>query len=190
MALLVALVAPRAALAVDGAVWAELARVGKLEASFEQTQTRAVLKQPLVSRGLVRYDRGAASLLWQVLAPGASTFSLVGTVAKMEYPDLGMKDTFDLAQVPEASRLASSLLVWMKADAAAVARDFETTYGPDTATLRPKDATLRGLLSELQIRFASAPTRVRSVDLVEPDADRVHIEFKGVRLDGVATTDP
>lgn len=189
-ALFAALVAPRAAHAVDGSVWADLAKVGKLEANFEQTQTRAVLKQPLVSRGVVRYDRGTASLLWQVVSPGASTFSLVGTIAKMEYPDLGMKDTFDLAQVPEASRLASSLLVWMQADAAAVSRDFDTTYGTDSATLRPKDPTLRGLLSELQIRFASAPTRVRSVDLVEPDADRVHIAFRGVRLDGVATTDP
>lgn len=187
---LVGLLAPRASYAIDATVWAELARVQRLEASFEQTQVRAVLKQPLVSRGNVRFERATSALTWQVTQPGASTFSLIGSIAKMEYPDLGMKESFDLAQVPDASRLASSLLVWMQADGAAVARDFDTTYGADTATLKPKDPTLRGLLAEIQIRFAPAPMRVRGVDLVEPDGDRVHIEFQGVRLDGVAVSDP
>lgn len=180
--------------AVDDSVWAELARVQKLEASFDQTQTRTVLKQPLKSRGAVRFDRGTpttgSALEWQVIEPGRSTFSLVGSVARMEYPDLGVNQSFDLSQVPEASRLASSLLVWMQADAAAVAREFDATYGPDTAVLVPKDPTLRALLASITIRFAPAPWRVRTVQLLEPDGDRADIQFRGVKLDGVAIVDP
>lgn len=186
---------PRPSYAIDATVWAELARVQRLEASFDQTQTRTVLKQPLKSRGEVRFERAApaaagSALTWQVTEPGRSTFSLVGSVARMEYPDLGMKESFDLAQVPDASRLASSLLVWMQADAAAVAREFDTTYGADTAVLEPKDATLRALLASIEIHFVPGPWRVHAVDLVEPDGDRVNIVFRGVKLDGVAIADP
>lgn len=185
---------PGTSYAIDATVWAELARVQRLEASFDQTQTRTVLKQPLKSRGAVRFERaaptGGSALTWQVTEPGRSTFSLVGNVARMEYPDLGMKESFDLSQVPDASRLASSLLVWMQADAAAVAREFDTTYGADTAVLKPKDATLRGLLSSIEIHFVPGPWRVHAVDLVEPDGDRVDIVFRGVKLDGVAIADP
>lgn len=190
MLVLAGLLAPRAGWAVDASVWTELGRVQTLEARFDQTQTRAVLKQPLQSRGAVRFERPTSALTWQVETPGRSTFSLVGSVARMEYPDLGMNETFDLSQVPDASRLATSLLVWMQADPEAVARDFDTTYGPDTASLRPKDATLKALLSEIRIRFAPGPWRVRTVDLVEPDADLVRIVFHTVRLDGVAVADP
>lgn len=175
--------------AIDATVWAELARVQVLEASFDQTQTRAVLKQPLTSTGRVRFERVGPELKWEVTAPGRSTFSLIGSVARMEYPDLGMNESFDLAQVPDASRLASSLLVWMQADAAAVARDFDTSYGADSAVLTPKDPTLRGLLSTIEVRFVPGPWRVRAVDLVEPDGDRVNILFRGVKLDGVAMGD-
>jgi hypothetical protein len=186
---------PGTSFAIDATVWAELARVQRLEASFDQTQTRTVLKQPLKSRGDVRFERAPAgvtgsALTWQVNEPGRSTFSLVGSVARMEYPDLGMKESFDLAQVPDASRLASSLLVWMQADAVAVAREFDTTYGATTAVLVPKDPTLRGLLASIDITFVPGPWRVRAVDLVEPDGDRVNIVFHAVKLDGVAVADP
>lgn len=188
--MLLSVLLPRAAWAVDGAVWAELAKVQKLKASFEQVQTRAVLKVPLTSTGNVSYERGRNALVWQVDAPARSTFSLIGSVARMEYPDLGMNETIDLSQVPDASRLASSMLVWMQADAGAVARDFTVTYGADFAAMVPRDTTLKGLLSEIRIRFASAPSRVREVDLTEPDGDKVHIGFRSVSLDGVSVPDP
>ena len=186
---LLCVLAPRA-WAVDGGIWAELARVQKLQASFEQVQNRAVLKVPLTSHGTVSFERARSALVWTVADPARSTFSLIGNVAKMEYPDLGMKETIDLAQVPDASRLASSMLVWMQADATAVARDFAVTYGADFASLVPKDTTLKALLAEIRIRFANGPARVREVDLVEPDGDKVHIVFRGVTLDGVPVPDP
>jgi hypothetical protein len=184
------LLAPQAAWAVDASIWAELAKVKKLEAKFDQVQERKVLKVPLKSTGSVRFERATTALSWLVESPARSSFSLVGQVAKMDYPDLGMSETIDLAQVPDASRLATSLLVWMQADATAVARDFDVAYSADAASLHPKDKTLQGLLSEIHIRFAPGPWRVREVDLLEPDGDKVHIVFHGVTLDGTAVADP
>jgi hypothetical protein len=162
----------------------------KLEARFSQVQHRAILKQPLTSTGDVRFERAGPKLAWTVTSPSKSSFTLDGQVAKMAYPDLGMSETIDLAQVPDASRLATSLLVWMQADAAAVERDFVATYAADAAALKPKDKQLAALISEIRIRFAPSPWRVRDVALVEPDGDRVDIAFSGVVLDGKAVSDP
>ena len=190
LSVFVLLVLPLRAVAFDTNVWTELGKVNVLAARFTQVQHRAILKQPLTSEGAVTYTRAGTKLSWTVETPSRSSFSLEGQVARMEYPDLGMSETVDLAQVPDASRLATSLLVWMQADPAAVARDFDTTYDAEGAVLKPKDPQLRSLLSEIRLRFASAPVRVREVHLVEPDGDRVEIRFHHVVLDGSAVPDP
>jgi hypothetical protein len=82
------------------------------------------------------------------------------------------------------------MLFWMQADAAAVERDFTATYSADGAALKPKDRQLAALLSEIRIRFAPGPWRVRDVALVEPDGDRVEIAFRSVVLDGTPIPDP
>lgn len=181
-----ALLATGPAAATDRDVWTELARVNELQARFTQTQYRAILKQPLVSEGTVRFERGASRLAWDVTSPARSTFTMDGAKAKMDYPDLKMSETIDLSQVPDASRLATSMLVWMRADPAAVERDFDAVYGDGFATLRPRDEKLRALIAELRIHFEEreGPVRVRGVDLVEPDGDRVEISFRQVVLDG------
>ncbi len=182
--LLAATALPLPAWAIDASIWGALSKNSTLEANFEQVQERRILKVPLRSEGSVRFERATPALIWHVTAPSRSTFSLLGKIAKMEYPDLGMSETIDLAQVPDASRLATSLLVWMQADGEAVARDFTTSYLADTAVLRPKDPLLQALLSEIRVGVRPAPWRVHTVDLVEPDGDQVHITFSGVVLDG------
>jgi hypothetical protein len=92
--------------------------------------------------------------------------------------------------VPDANRLATSLMVWLKADPGAVERDFVVTYGSSDATLVPRDEKLKGLLASIRITVASGPWRVDHVDLVEPDGDHTEIRFRAVVADGVALPDP
>lgn len=187
--MLLALLLSLPAFAIDRTVWTELGKVGHLQASFTQVQTRKVLKQPLTSTGTLEFTRPAA-LLWKVNPPYESTFSLEGNVAKMEYPALKMSQTIDLGQVPDANRLATSLMVWLKADPAAVERDFSVTYSATEATLVPKDDKLKGLIGSITITVAAGPWRVDNVSLVEPDGDRTELRFRSVVADGVALADP
>lgn len=180
---LVVLSAP--ASATDGAIWAELGKVGTLQAQFDQTQHRKILKVPLKSAGAVRFTR-PNSLLWTVTAPSPSLFALDNGVARMEYPDLGIKESIDLSQVPEANQIATSMMVWLKADAAAVERDFTVAYRTNAATLTPRDKKLAGILAEIRLGFVASPWRVGSVVLMEPDGDEIDITFHDVVLDGVA----
>ncbi len=196
ISLLVACVASPSAVAatpvVDAAVvWAELGRVQHLEARFVQTQHRAILKVPLESSGHVSFSR-PSTLSWVVERPAASTFRLAGTVATMDMPDVGVHEVFDLAAAPDASRLATSLLVWMQADPAVVARDFESTWRPSPpgVELRPRDPRLAALVSTLTLDLAPSPWRVQAVHYAEPDGDRVDIRFTEVVLDGTVTPDP
>lgn len=180
-----------AAPVVDDRVWAALAQVQRLEARFVQVQHRAILKVPLESAGTVSFTR-PDTLSWVVERPARSTFLLQGSRATMDLPDVGAHEVFDLAAVPDANRLATSLMVWMRADAAAVARDFTTTWrqSPPGVDLHPRDPLLAGLVQTIRLDLAPDPWRVDAVQLLEPDGDRVDIHFSRVVLDGVAVPDP
>ncbi len=175
--------------ATDASIWADLGEVTTLQASFEQTQRRKILKVPLKSAGAVRFTR-PNSLLWTVTSPAPSTFALDKGVARMAYPDLGINESIDLSQVPEANQIATSMLVWLQADAAAVERDFTVVYGTNAARLTPRDKTLGGILAEIRLSFVSSPWRVGAVVLMEPDGDEISIAFSDVVLDGVLIPNP
>ena len=168
------------ALATDATIWTELAKQEELSAKFTQVQHRAVLKVPLTSTGTVRFSR-PQSLEWIVESPSRSSFTLKDAVATMSYPELNMTETIDLASVPDASRLATSMLVWMQADAGAVTRDFTVTYQADGASLAPKDPQLQKLLTRIDLTVAPSPWRVTAVVLTEPSGDHVDITFTDVR---------
>lgn len=174
---------------VDASVWPALATVHELTARFTQTQQLSVLRTPLASEGSLKFVR-PASVEWAVESPARSSFVLNGHLATMAYPDLGMSEQVDLAQVPDANRLATSLLVWMTADAASVARDFDVVYGPGSATLAPKDPTLRGLVASIELSLVSQPWRVSGVVINQPNGDRVTLRFTSLVLDGVPVTTP
>lgn len=169
------------AVPLNASVWTELARAQELRARFTQVQHRAVLKAPLTSTGTVHFSR-PQSLEWVVETPARSSFTLKDSIATMSYPELGMSDSIDLASVPDANRLATSLLVWMQADAAAVERDFTVRYGVGSAHLEPKDPKLQKLLRGIDLTVTANPYRVTAVSLVEPTGDTVTITFSDVTL--------
>ena len=176
---------------VSAAVWSELGKVSSLQANFAQVQTRKILKHPLESRGTVRFTR-PASLVWSVLTPMRSTFSLDGKKATMDVPDVGVHEVIDLGAVPDANRLATSLMVWLQADATAVERDFTAEYRQSPASIRlvPKETRLAGLVNDMTLDLAESPWRVAAVHFSEPGGDVVDIVFRGVILDGKAVPDP
>lgn len=167
--------------AVDATIWTELARTTELSATFTQVQHRVVLKNPLTSTGTVHFSR-PQDLSWVVESPSKSSFTLKNSIATMSFPELGMNEVVDLASVPDANRLATSLLVWMQADAAIVDRDFTVTYRPDGARLVPKDAQLAKLISSIDLTLAPSPWRVTAVSLNEPAGDHVDITFGNLVL--------
>jgi outer membrane lipoprotein-sorting protein len=173
--------------------WEAMSAVQSLEASFEQTRTTALLAQPLISTGTLRFQR-PDRLAWEVRTPGRSQLVMDGTRVGMWYPDLGVRDEIDLASDPDTARLVGAMMVWLAGDLPAVSRSYAVAWsdsapaGAPTGTLHaavltPRDPTLGALIRELDLFLGGAPLRVLAVTMREPDGDRVDITMRDVRLD-------
>ncbi len=174
------------------AVWDAMSAVRGLEARFEQSRSTALLAQPLVSTGTLRFVR-PDKLAWVVQTPGRSTMVVSGSQVAMSYPELGVYEQLDLAGDPDAERLVRSMMVWLAGDLEQVTQDYGVAWaaapagGPDgalhLATLTPKDSTMAALVGSLDLTIGGEPLRVLAVTMHEPDGDRVDITMHDVRLD-------
>ncbi len=162
------------------ALWGQMAKVGQVSAEFEQTQQRAILKQPLVSKGVLAFQR-PDRLRWEVRSPSPSVFILQGTRIAMAYPALGITQEHDLAEQPEAARIVAAMLVWLAADLEAVERDYVVSFDGHIATLTPKTASLRAMLAWVELTIAGTPPHVQRILLAEPSGDQVSIVLSAVK---------
>ncbi len=166
------------------ATWATLQSVQHLQASFVQTQHRAILSTPLVSAGRLAYER-PEKLLWQVKEPAPSTFLMRGAMVQVSYPMLGATETVDLATQPDLERLVRGLTVWLGGTLEELMRDYEVTWvagPPAAATLVPREERLQTLVASMVLTIGGSPVRVEHVLLLEPGGDRVEIALDDVRV--------
>ncbi len=172
--------------------WESMSTVRSLEARFEQKRATALLAEPLVSTGVLRFQR-PDKLAWVVEQPGRSTMVVSGSQVAMSYPDLGVYEQLDLAGDPDAERLVRSMMVWLAGDLEQVSRDYGVAWAaapagaPEgalhLATLTPRDTTMAALIARLELTLGGEPLRVLSVTMHEPDGDRVDITMHDVSLD-------
>ena len=169
------------------AVWKELDRVQRLRARFEQVQHRSVLATPLTSTGTLVFAR-PAQVRWEIEKPARSVFVLDGTKVGTAMPDLGYRETLDLAASPEAARFVQGLMVWLGGDLAQVQRDYAVVWKagpPATVVLTPKEPALVKLLASITLTVDGSPPTIREVVLVEPSGDRVNIALSAIEIDPV-----
>jgi outer membrane lipoprotein-sorting protein len=174
------------------AAWEAMSQVGSLEARFEQRRSTALLSEPLVSTGVLRFVR-PDKLAWVVEQPGRSTMVVRGSQVALSYPELGVHEQLDLAGDPDAERLVRSMMVWLAGDLEAVRRDYAVAWASAApgapegaahlATLTPRDETMAALIARLELSIGGEPLRVLSVVMHEPDGDRVDIAMRDVRMD-------
>lgn len=169
------------------ATWAELDRVQRLRAHFEQVQYRSVLSRPLASTGTLSFER-PNQVRWEVERPARSLFVMNGTNVGTALPDLGHRESIDLAASPEAARFVQGLMVWLGGDLAAVQRDYTAVWKsgpPAVLVLTPRDPALVRLLASITLTLGGSPPQIERVVLVEPGGDRVEITFSAIERDPV-----
>ena len=164
------------------AVWARMAEVKSLEADFTQVRHSSLLARPFSSTGTLRFER-PGRLAWAVEEPARSTFVMDGTVVGMWYPDLAVREEIDLSGTPEAAGLVQGMMVWLGGDLAQVTQQYEMTWSPPTATLTPKDETMRSMVDHMVLTVGGEPPLVTGVVIVEPDGDKVEITLENIRID-------
>jgi outer membrane lipoprotein-sorting protein len=121
--------------------------------------------------------------------PARSLFVMNGTTVTTALPDLGHRESIDLAASPEAARFVQGLMVWLGGDLAAVQRDYTVVWKPAAAgtgpvvVLTPGDPALVRLLTSITLTLGGAPLQIEKVVLVEPGGDHVDIAFSSIERD-------
>ncbi len=162
--------------------WKELSAPATLQAEFVQVRHSRLLSQPIQSTGSLAFEK-PDRMAWSVDSPARSTFVMDGTQVGMAFPDLGVRETLDLASSPEVASLVTGMMVWLGSDLERVQQDYELTWETDHAVLIPRSEQLKNIIGSLDLTLAGSPKRIQSVTIVEPDGDRVTITFSKVRAD-------
>ncbi len=164
------------------ATWARMAEVNRLQADFVQVRYSRLLSKPFSSSGTLRFER-PGRLAWTVEEPSPSTFVMDGTRVGMWYPDLGVREEIDLSGSPETARLVQGMMIWLGGDLDQVTEQYEFSWTAPTATLTPKETSMKVIVDRLELTIGGEPPLVTAVVIHEPDGDRVEITLQNVQID-------
>jgi outer membrane lipoprotein-sorting protein len=163
-----------------------IAKFIDLRAEFVQTKVTAMLKQPLVSEGMlvVKGD----SVRWDTKKPRPSTMTIGGGEIHLYYPEARVMEIY--IATGDVRQLTGSPLPRLPV----LDRQFEikeldaTTLGAVASDhviaieLTPKDESLRKHLKSVKVLINTEMPAARKLILIDADGDRTEIEFKNVRV--------
>ncbi len=155
-----------------------------MEAGFTQVTELKAFTQPVTSTGTLRYARGG-DIVWSYDAPHRMVFTIAGSKARLEYPDLGESQEFDLDTNEQLRPMMESMFVWLGGDPAVVREAYEIELeggAGRTLLLRPKSEMIRGFVARIRITF-DADHVVEQVHIEEPDGDATRIAFEYRRVE-------
>lgn len=115
---------------------ATLSTVDRVDAHFEEQKTLAILEEPLISKGMLRY-RSPGYLTKQTLEPHQESFEVDGDWVILETPEEGRRH-FSLKGYPSLRALVESLRSTLAGDL----KNLKRYYRPQLQG-KPADWTLR-----------------------------------------------
>ncbi len=155
----------------------------RVVAKFEQTKTIAAFTTPQVARGEL-YVSKPDKLRWAYEAPYRMVLVQRGDRVSMSYPDMGRKQSFDLAKDPQMKAVFDTILFFQQADPETVAKRFSATLvGEGHLQLVPREPGAAKLLSRIEVRVDPALGVLTHIVLAEPDGDRTELRFYDLKVD-------
>lgn len=153
-----------------------------VEASFREEKTLPLLREPLVSEGLLYYAPPDRMVRFTV-RPEATSLLVVGDRLRMQ-DGLGVEE-IDLGAHPEARRFIDQLLLLFRGDRDALERNYDVQLeGDDDAwslTLAPRGLAPRQLIREIRLRGSAAKLDEMVVTGTEGEVTRT--TYERVRTD-------
>jgi outer membrane lipoprotein-sorting protein len=148
-----------------------LAGVSASQASFVETRTSTLLKEPMVVEGTLGWRR-PDRLVREVKAPYRETSVIEGATMKLT----GRDGTSRTVPVPDGAprALVEALRATLAGDLAQLERHFAVTVGGSSAqwtlTLAPKDPALGALIG--RVDFAGRGAAIERIEVLEAGGDR------------------
>jgi hypothetical protein len=146
------------------------AHTREVRASFIEEKTVRVLERPLVSSGELRFE-APDRLEKRTLRPQPELLRLDGNTLTLERGERRLR--LDLRSSPEAAALVESIRGTLAGDRAALERVYrlqlEGTESSWALTLRPRDASMAGLVQ--RIRIAGRHASISVIEILHPNGD-------------------
>ncbi|MBN1799477.1 MAG: outer membrane lipoprotein carrier protein LolA [Spirochaetales bacterium] len=162
------------------AISARIASHKLIKASFTQTKKISRLSRTLNSTGKMIFvvDRG---LLWEVISPFPSV-TIITSDRLVQKSASGKISTLSARDNDTFKRFSSTIQAIFKGNLPELERDFEIYYYKDTPStwtigLKPRDRTLRDIISSIEIHGA---VDLEKFILTEANGDTVSYEFADI----------
>lgn len=184
--------APRGVNAADG--WAELERIAATRpdtadyrARFEQKKFSPLLRDPIVSRGVVQMAGGAAR--WDTEPPHASTVVMNADTLRLYYPDQQTLEVYELGGNPGGPGLAA-IATSPVPDLDVLREHFDLdgwgfTKGNEllTLTLVPRSEAVGDALEDVRVAVDTATGHLHSFVFTDPDGEATEMTFLNPETD-------
>lgn len=158
---------------------ASMSKLTGLQASFVETKTLALLKAPLVSRGVLYY-LPPGYLVRTMETPSASTVRI--GPERLQVEDAAGQQTFDLRSRPDIKTFVESFVHVMAGNYDALAAVYTLDYTPPptpdemwSLVLVPRKPPLSELVERLEVRGRGQ--QVATIRILERRGDRTEIEI-------------
>jgi outer membrane lipoprotein carrier protein len=165
------------------------ATIQTIEASFVQTRTLRILKQPLVSRGLIAFRR-PNDLRWEYLSP-LPTLLVVRAGHAQRLLKHGAEWVSDASAKLEAMTVVlGEISLWLDGNFSA-SKTFRPQLRlaarnqPAQVDLLPLDRSLGKIIARITLTFGERPGTVSAVDIFEQGEGVTHIVFENPRYNHV-----
>lgn len=150
----------------------QLATVTQVEANFTERKTLAILREPLVSSGMLRY-RSPDYLQKQVVEPRPETYEVKAGHLFIEVPGEGRKE-IDLDQYTTLRAIVEAIRATMAGDLNTLARYYRIEASGQaegwTLRLEPRDEEMAHYITAILI--GGRDVRVLAIDTLESGGDR------------------
>lgn len=142
-----------------GLPYAQLAQIGYLEANFVEEKKLRLLRQPLVSRGRIRFTRKdtRAYLMREVTSPLRSSMLLTPEHITMRQGQT--RETIGVRSKPTVFAFANAFLWILSGNRAALMQHFDMAVQSNAAcnemvvTLVPKHADLKSIVQQISLEI-------------------------------------
>jgi len=167
-------------LAVTGPLYAAGSQpaVGSVDSSFVQTRSLPGFSQPLVSRGIMRFDR-QRGFLWEITSPYHYVFRMNGNNATETLPD-GTVRHLKPDQTPWLAAVEHIFVSALGGDTSKLQRYFDVKITPQGKSrlvqLTPKPGAIAKAIVSIQIT-ESAPGHPQRLLIKETSGGHMSIRF-------------
>ncbi len=161
------------------------AAIKTLQCEFTQTKELSLLRDQMVSHGVMYYQQEGGKLHWEYTSPYRYTFILNGDRVVMRSPDqTHVVNTSDNRMFQEIAR---NMMNSLTGRCLTATTDFRTRIRVENGTwiaeMTPIRREISSFFSQLRLHFDPKRQLVIRVEMIEKNNDKTIIDLKNIRTD-------